>query len=146
MAVPAPEFEVFAFGNEDVAESGMSVVARTRQHDVITADFSREKYRVAIVGEKWVFKSPERYEILRFSNADRSAVEVLTPYYIISITDPDKTWIVSITRHERFAVRVSERYLFRLEVPVDRVLTSSDVYVWDTITLFAAEHADEAVI
>lgn len=146
VAVTSPEFEVLALGEEDVAKSRVTVVAGAGEHNVVSAYFSRKEYGIAVVGKERIFEPPERPEVFGLSDANRWTVSVLTPHNIISIAELHETRIVGVYRYKRLAVFVCERYLLWLKFPVYRVGALAEVDVGDTVALFTAENADEAVL
>lgn len=146
MSVLAPVGQIRALAHKNITERRMSAVGRAGQQHEIAVNLAREKYRVAVERKERILNSRKRLKISRLRHTDRRAVEILTPDNIISILYLHQTRIVCVYRHERFSVLVHEIDLVLVEIPVNRILASSEINIRNAVRLLPAEHTDESIL
>ena len=143
MAVFTPVFHIRALGNKDITKWSMSAVTWAGKHHEFIINLSREKDCISVKWKERIFNSCKGFEILCFCNTDCCAIEILTPDDIISIFYFYQSWIICIFRHKIISVFILERNFFFIKIPVDGILASSKIDIWNTVCLFSTEYTDE---
>ena len=123
----------------------MSAVGRTGKHHEVTIYFSREQHSIAVKWEERILNASKRLEISCFCHADCCPIEILTPDNIICILYFNESRIICINRHKRLAILIYERNLILFETPMDCILTSSKIDIWNTVGLLTSEYTDKTI-
>src|SRR5665811_444059 len=77
--VLAPVGQVGTLAVEDLAERGVAVVRRSRDHGEIAAYLAREENAVSVEGQEGVLVLVEALEVLCPADSDRGPVVAVTP-------------------------------------------------------------------
>ena len=141
MTVAAPELHVGRLRVENVAESRMAVVARTRQHGETAVDLAGEQHAVAVEGDKGVLQLVERLEVVGPRDADRRAVVAVAPRHIILILDLGYAGIVTVNPLGDFGIGAHEFEILLADIPLDAVHRESGVDAHAAVGVVAAENA-----
>ena len=141
MPVAAPELHVGTLRIEDVAESRMPVVARTRQHREPAPDLAREQNPVAVIGKKCVFKLVERLEVIRPRNADRRPVVAVAPRNVVFVADLRNARIVAVDPLADLGVRTLQPEVGLLDLPPKAVDRKAYVDAHPAVRVVAPENA-----
>ena len=141
MPVAAPELHVGTLRIEDVPESRMPVVARTRQHGETAVDLAGEQNPVAVEGDEGVFQLVERLKIVRPCDADRRAVVAVAPRDVIFVVDLRNTRVVAVNPLGDFGIGAHEFEILLADIPLDAVHRESGVDAHAAVGVVAAENA-----
>ena len=141
MPVAAPELHVGTLRIEDVAESRMPVVARTRQHGETAVDLAGEQNPVAVEGDEGVFQLVERLKIVRPCDADRRAVVAVAPRDVIFVVDLRNTRVVAVNPLGDFGIGAHEFEILLADIPLDAVHRESGVDAHPAVRVVAPENA-----
>ena len=141
MTVAAPELHVGTLRIEDVAESRMPVVARTRQHREPAPDLARKQNPVAVIGKKCVFKLVERLEVIRPRNADRRPVVAVAPRNVVFVADLRNARIVAVDPLADLGVRTLQPEVGLLDLPPKAVDRKAYVDAHPAVRVVAPENA-----
>ena len=141
MTVAAPELHVGRLRVENVAESRMAVVARTRQHGETAVDLAGEQHAVAVEGDKGVLQLVERLEVVGPRDADRRAVVTVAPRHVVFVPDLGHTRVVTVDPLADFGVAAHQFEVLLADVPVDAVHREARVDAHAAVGVVAAEHA-----
>ena len=139
MAVATPELHVGALRVEDVPESRMAVVARTREHGELPADLTREKHPVAVERDKGVLQLVERREIIRPRDADRRAVVAVAPRHIIFILDLCHARVIAINPLAYFSIAARQPEVLLVDIPFQTVDRKTYMDAHTAVRVVAAE-------
>ena len=141
MTVAAPELHVGTLRIEDVAESRMPVVARTRQHGETAVDLAGEQHAVAVEGDEGVLQLVERLEVVGPRDADRRAVVAVAPRDVIFVVDLRNTRVVAVNPLGDFGIGAHEFEILLADIPLDAVHRESGVDAHAAVRIVAAENA-----
>ena len=141
MPVAAPELHVGTLRIEDVAESRMPVVARTRQHGETAVDLAGEQHAVAVEGDEGVLQLVERLEVVGPRDADRRAVVAVAPRDVIFVVDLRNTRVVAVNPLGDFGIGAHEFEILLADIPLDAVHRESGVDAHAAVRIVAAENA-----
>ena len=140
MPVAAPELHVGTLRIEDVAESRMPVVARTRQHGETAVDLAGEQHAVAVEGDEGVFQLVERLKIVRPCDADRRAVVAVAPRDVIFVVDLRNTRVVAVNPLGDFGIGAHEFEILLADIPLDAVHRECGVDAHAAVRIVATEN------
>src|SRR5688572_29326605 len=97
-AMTPPMYQVGTVAKKYVAEGCMARVARTRKHDVITADLAWEQYAVSVIREQRVLDHFELSKIGCPAYANGRSVITVAPRDEKLASDLSDAWIVTVLR------------------------------------------------
>ena len=140
MAVATPELHVGALRVEDVPESRMAVVARTREHGELPADLAWEKHPVAVERDKGVLQLVEGLEIIRPRDADRRAVVAVAPRNVVFILDLCHTRVIAINPLAYFSIAARQPEILLGDVPFQAIDREPYMDAHSAVGIVAAEN------
>lgn len=140
-AVLAPVLHVGAVADVYVAERRVSVVARTAQHGVASAELLGKQHPVAVERQKGVFTLVEILEVERVGNADGRSVAAVAPRNPVAVLDPRHARVVLVLRFNHLRVARLESDRFVADIPMQAVVAESGENVHLHRAVVAAEHA-----
>ena len=141
----SPELQVGRFGVVDVAEGGVSPVARTRQHGITSAYLLRHQHSVAVERQKRVLALEKFLEIKCVGNADGGSVVTVAPGDPVAVLDPGHTGVILIVRLDHVGVAGLELDRLVVDLPVHAVFAEPGEYVHLHALVVAAEHSGKSV-
>ena len=139
-----PIDHVRALAVENIAERGVSVVARPAEHGVVAADFAGKKHPVAVIWQKRVLHLMEHPKILGPGHPNGGQIFIaVAPGDVIPILQLADPGIVGVFKREiRRSVDKADGP--GLNVPVDAVLGETDVQPRHPAGVVATEHPGES--
>ena len=144
VAVLAPEHQVRALADEDVAEGGVAGIGGPGKHQVLVVYLPGEQQTVAVIGQEGVFQLVEGLEVLGPAHADGGAVVAVAPGDVVLAIQEADPGVIAVFLPGHILVALKNDGVIT-DVPVDAILgeTHEDIHLDGAAV--AAKNTGEAV-
>jgi hypothetical protein len=144
--MPAPEGEIRRLGIEDVSESGVAGVTRSREEGIIAMNLFREEDAVAVIWQQEVLSLNEGLEVLGFGQADRRAMVTIAPCHIVGVSELHDAGVIAIDPFSDLFVFAAEFNRLGIDLPVETVIAEGRMEGHAAILIIDPEDAGETAL
>ena len=140
VTMTSPKFEIGRFAIENVTESSVSRVGRTRKHGKTTIDFLGEEHTIAVVGQEGILQLVEGHKVIGPSQANSRSVMIVAPRHIVAAINLSHTRVVAIAPLCHFGSCTFKLDGIGIHVPLQAIFGESHMKSHAAVLVVHAEH------
>ena len=140
MTMASPKFEIGRLTIEDVTESSVSRVGRTRKHGKTAIDFLGEEHTIAVVGQEGILQLVEGHKVIGPSQANSRSMMIVAPRHIVAAINLSHTRVVAIAPLCHFGSSTFKLDGIGIHVPLQAIFGKTHVEGHAAVFVVHAEH------